>query len=60
MSPHIQLYDPSGNLVATGVVGPDGRNETIIYTPLVSGTYQVHVSANGGTSGEYFLAFQTR
>ena len=56
LSPHVQLFDPSGSLVATGVVGPDGRNETITYTPLVSGTYEIEVTSKGGTSGEYFLA----
>ena len=37
LSPHIQLFSPSGSLVATGTVGADGRNETIDYTPPVSG-----------------------
>ena len=40
LSPHIQLYNPSGVLVATGTVGADGRNETINYTPLGRGRLQ--------------------
>ena len=55
LSPHIELYDPSGNLVASGTVGADGRNETINYTPAVAGVFRIHVNAKSGTQGEYFL-----
>ena len=54
--PHIQLFDPSGNLVASGTLGPDGRNETINYTSLVAGAYRIEVTAKNGTQGEYVLA----
>ena len=53
LNPHIELYDPSGTLVASGVPQVDGRNEAIQYLPLTTGTYRVHVAAEGGTSGEY-------
>ena len=56
LSPHIQLYDPSGNLVASGTVGADGRNETIYYTPLLTGAYRVEVTAKNSTQGEYVLS----
>jgi hypothetical protein len=56
LNPHIQLYDPSGALVASGVTGPDGRNEFLIYWPQSTGAYRVRVTAEGGTSGEYFLS----
>ena len=59
LAPHIQLFDPSGNLVATGVVGPDGRNETINYTSLLAGAYHIQVTAKNGTQGEYFLSLGT-
>ena len=59
LSPHIQLYDPSGNLVASGTVGTDGRNETINYTALVAGAYRIQVSAKSGTMGEYVLNLAT-
>ena len=52
--PTLQLYDPSGNLVATGVVGSDNRNENLSYLAPAAGVYRVHVSGNG-TCGEYFL-----
>jgi hypothetical protein len=55
LSPHIQLYDPSGNLVASGTKLTDGRNDTITYTALVSGSYRIKVAAENGTQGEYFL-----
>jgi hypothetical protein len=58
LSPHIQLYDPSGNLVASGTVGGDGRNETINYTAAVTGAYRIQVSAKSSTQGEYVLAVQ--
>src|SRR5262249_49415417 len=56
LNPHIELYDPSNTLVATGVVQADGRNEVIQYTPLVAGNYRVRVTAEGSTTGEYFLS----
>jgi hypothetical protein len=56
LDPHIELYDPSGLLVASGTVAGDGRNEFIDYAPLVTGNYRVRVTAEGGTSGEYLLA----
>src|SRR5208282_5576434 len=55
LAPHIQLYDPSGNLVASGTVGPDGRNETINYTTLAAGAYRIQVTAKNSTQGEYVL-----
>ncbi len=59
LSPHIQLYDPSGNLVASGTVGADGRNETIDYTPLLTGAYGICVTAKSSTQGEYVLSLGT-
>jgi hypothetical protein len=56
LDPHLDLFDPSGNLVASGTALGDGRNEFIQYQPLVTGTYRVRVTAQGGTSGEYFLS----
>ena len=58
LSPHVELNDPSGTLVAGGTVGADGRNETISYTPSVAGNYRVRVTAKNSTRGEYYLAFQ--
>jgi Bacterial pre-peptidase C-terminal domain/Bacterial Ig-like domain len=58
LNPHIELYDPSNNLVASGTIGADGRNETIQYAPLVAGSYRVKVTGEGTTSGEYFLNSQ--
>ncbi len=55
LSPHIQLFSPSGSLVATGTVGADGRNETIDYTPPVSGAYEIDVTSKSSTTGEYVL-----
>jgi hypothetical protein len=55
LNPHIELYDPSGTLVASGVPLGDGRNEAIQDQPLTTGNYRVRVTADGGTSGEYFF-----
>ncbi|MEM7456966.1 MAG: S8 family serine peptidase [Planctomycetota bacterium] len=43
----IELYDPSGVLVATG-------SEIVDHTALATGTYTIQVLSNGGR-GEYFL-----
>jgi hypothetical protein len=55
LNPRIELYSPSNALVASGVAFADGRNEFILYQPLVTGTYRVKVSSQSSTLGEYFL-----
>jgi hypothetical protein len=57
LQPHIELFNPSGTLVATGVLEADGRNETITFTVPVgaAGAYRVQVTGKNGTVGEYFL-----
>src|SRR5262249_51103832 len=55
LDPHIERSAPRGTLVAGGTAMDAGRNEFILYQPLVTGTYRVRVTAEGGTSGEYFL-----
>jgi subtilisin family serine protease len=57
LQPHIELYDPSDRLVASGVLEADGRNETITYTIPVgaAGAYRVRITGKSGTTGEYFL-----
>jgi hypothetical protein len=56
LDPHIELYDPSGALVASGVTLGDGRNEIIqIVGAPVAGDYRVRVTLEGNR-GEYFLA----
>jgi subtilisin family serine protease len=58
LDPHIELYDPSGTLVASGVALGDGRNEQIAVSALVSGQYRVRVIAEGDAAGEYALSVQ--
>jgi Ca2+-binding RTX toxin-like protein len=55
LNPLIELYDPAGMLVATGMVTGDGRNETIDYLTLAMGNYRVRITGETDTSGEYFL-----
>ncbi|MFT3787559.1 MAG: pre-peptidase C-terminal domain-containing protein [Tepidisphaeraceae bacterium] len=55
LDPHIELYDPSGNLVASGATLGDGRNESISYAAAAAGTYRIKVTSQAGTSGEYTL-----
>ena len=57
--PAIDLYDPTGTLVATNDnSAPDGRNALLTYTPLSSGTYTIRVRSTtaAATQGEYFLS----
>ncbi|HYV34115.1 MAG TPA: SdrD B-like domain-containing protein, partial [Gemmataceae bacterium] len=56
LNPHLELYDPANVLVATGTPKADGRNELMYYQPLVTGNYRVRVTAESGTTGEYFLS----
>jgi hypothetical protein len=56
LDPHIELYDASDHLIATGSVLADGRNETIRATGLVPGaTYYIRVTTQNNTTGEYVL-----
>ena len=61
--PVIELFDPNMNLVATGTLGPDGRNQILQYVVSPStgiyGTYTIEVIGQGNTSGEYFLSATT-
>jgi hypothetical protein len=57
LDPRIELYSPAGVLVASGVDLADGRNEAIAYTVPAGagGLYRVRITAEHGTTGEYFL-----
>ena len=55
LNPKIELYNPAGVLVASGVAQPDGRNEVINFNPTAVGLYKVRVVAEGSTTGEYVL-----
>jgi methionine-rich copper-binding protein CopC len=55
--PHIVLEDASGNVLATGTDGADGRNETLSFDVPTggTGTYYIVVTGDNLTLGEYFL-----
>jgi extracellular elastinolytic metalloproteinase len=57
LNPQIDLFDSTGTiLIASGVVGDDGRNESLSVPGLTPGaTYLVRVRSEGGTQGEYVL-----
>ena len=55
-NPRIEVFDPSGNSVALGLPGADGRNETVSLQPGVAGKYRVKVTGENSSLGTYFLA----
>jgi len=56
LDPALELFSPGGASLATNSNGAgDGRNARIAYTATETGVYRVRVSAEGGTSGDYFL-----
>jgi hypothetical protein len=56
LDPVIELFDPSGNLVALNDNGgADGRNARIEHTADDNGMYRVRVFGAAGTSGDYVL-----
>jgi methionine-rich copper-binding protein CopC len=55
----IELYDPLGNLVATGTKLADGRNESLSYVSPITGQYHIRVFNDPGSTGEYFLSVNT-
>ncbi len=54
LNPAIELYDPTGALVASAFDNVDGRNATLTHTPEYSGLYRARVVSESG-SGEYLL-----
>ncbi len=56
LDPVLELYDPSGTLVATDDNSdPDGHNALLTHTATTTGMYTVRVLAGGASSGEYVL-----
>jgi Bacterial pre-peptidase C-terminal domain len=55
LNPKLELYEPSGNLVANGTVLGDGRNEQILFAAPVAGIYRSRVLGENSV-GEYFLS----
>ncbi len=53
LSPVIQLYDPSDQLIASG---QGSGNQTLGAAISTAGVYHIRVSSAGGTTGEYFLS----
>ena len=53
LSPVIQLYDPSDQLIASG---QGNGNQTLGAAISTAGVYHIRVSSAGGTTGEYFLS----
>src|SRR5262249_5606892 len=58
LNPKLELYNPSGALVASGVAGADGRNESLGYLAPTGGVYRVHLAGEGSSRGEYVLNSQ--
>ena len=56
LDPKIQLYDPSGAMVAfDDDSGSDGRNAKLTYVAAIAGDYVVRVLSDSRGTGEYVL-----
>jgi hypothetical protein len=55
LNPHLDVFDSSGNLLASGTKLGDGRNEALGFTAPTAGTYFFRITGQNGTTGEYFL-----
>ena len=56
LDPMVQLFDPSGTLVASDDnSAADGRNVKLSYTPSVSGQYMMRILSANDMPGEYVL-----
>jgi hypothetical protein len=56
LDPQIELYNPSGTLIASNENGaPGGTNASITYIAATTGEYKVEVLPAGATMGEYVL-----
>ena len=59
LAPTLNLYDASGNLVATATANAaDGRNDILAYTTLTPGKYRVQVLSTNKTYGEYTVSVE--
>src|SRR5262249_28097584 len=54
LNPRIELYNPSGSLVASGTPMADGRNEFLQYQPPLTRAYRVRVTGESSSAGEDF------
>lgn len=60
LNPKIEIYDPSGALIASDDnSAADGRNAILNFTAATTGLYRVCVTSTAGTSGEYVLSTGT-
>jgi subtilisin family serine protease/glutamine cyclotransferase len=60
LDPKIELYNPSGSLVASDDnSGPDGRNAKLTYVATTAGNYTIRVLAASDKLGEYILSVKT-
>jgi hypothetical protein len=55
LSPYLELYDSSGNLLTSGTLLTDGRNEQLAFAAH-GGSYRIHIIGVNNTVGEYFLS----
>ncbi len=59
LDPHIELYSPNGNLIATGVPLADSRNEVIqSFVAADPGIFRVRVASDASTQGDYGLSVE--
>jgi len=59
LDPYIELYDPTGALVAwDDDGGPDAKNALVTHAASMDGTYVVRILAASETSGEYVLTVE--
>ena len=60
LDPHIQLFDPNGELVADGTKLADGRNEQITFLASISGQYKIVIYNQSKEGGEFYLSVGTK
>jgi hypothetical protein len=54
----LDLLAPDGTAVGKANEGAAGRPETIVYTTTAGGEYQIIVTGDGGTAGNYVMVLQ--
>ena len=57
LQPHIEVYTPAGELMTSQALGSDGQASIPGLGVIEAGKYGVFISADGGSSGAYTIAY---
>jgi len=55
LSPHLEVFNPSGAMIASDSSTSDDHSYQVTFQPPVAGTYRVRVTGQNDSAGSYLL-----